>query len=153
MKGLGEERGPWWVCVNVSGSDQSTGCDGGEVRASARKVKQVGETDLCPQRTGGHQWALGRESCDCICLLCGLNICKLNDEYLSRRLGFPGGASGKEPACQCRRHKDAGLIPGLERSLGGSYDSPMALLQHRLWEGPIAIVKTSPLLTPSRGED
>ena len=20
-------------------------------------------------------------------------------------LGFPGGASGKEPACQCRRHK------------------------------------------------
>jgi len=21
-------------------------------------------------------------------------------------LGFPGGASGKEPACQCRRHKE-----------------------------------------------
>ena len=81
-------------------------CEAGEVRASARKVKQVGETDLCPQRSGGHQWALGRESCDCICLLCGLNICKLNDEYLSRRLGFPGGASGKEPACQCRRHKE-----------------------------------------------
>ena len=20
-------------------------------------------------------------------------------------MGFPGGASGKEPACQCRRHK------------------------------------------------
>ena len=80
-------------------------CEAGEVRASARKVKQVGDTDLCPQRSGGHQWALGRESRDCICSLCGLNTCELNDEYLSCRLGFPGGASGKEPACQCRRHK------------------------------------------------
>ena len=24
-------------------------------------------------------------------------------------LGFPGGASGKEPTCQCRRHKELGL--------------------------------------------
>ena len=24
---------------------------------------------------------------------------------LNCQLGFPGGASGKEPACQCRRHK------------------------------------------------
>ena len=28
--------------------------------------------------------------------------------------GFPGGASGKEPTCQCRRHKRHGL----EKSLG-----------------------------------
>ena len=28
--------------------------------------------------------------------------------------GFPGGASGKEPACQCRRQKrDVSSIPGL----------------------------------------
>ena len=26
--------------------------------------------------------------------------------------GFPGGTSGKETACQCRRHKRLGLIPG-----------------------------------------
>ena len=26
-----------------------------------------------------------------------------------RDLGFPGGASGKEPACQCRRHKRCGF--------------------------------------------
>ena len=26
-------------------------------------------------------------------------------------LGFPGGASGKEPACQCRRHKRCGFDP------------------------------------------
>jgi len=25
--------------------------------------------------------------------------------------GFPGGASGKEPACQCRRHKRCGFYP------------------------------------------
>ena len=25
--------------------------------------------------------------------------------------GFPGGASGKEPTCQCRRHKRYGFDP------------------------------------------
>ena len=24
-------------------------------------------------------------------------------------MGFPGGTSGKEPACQCRRHKRYGI--------------------------------------------
>ena len=28
-------------------------------------------------------------------------------------LGFPGGAIGKEPACQCSEIRDMGLIPGL----------------------------------------
>ena len=28
--------------------------------------------------------------------------------------GFPGGASGKEPARQCKRPKSCGLIPGPE---------------------------------------
>ena len=27
--------------------------------------------------------------------------------------GFPGVVSGKEPTCQCRRHRNAGSIPGL----------------------------------------
>ena len=31
--------------------------------------------------------------------------------------GFPGGMSGKEPTCQCKRCKS--LIPGLGRSPGG----------------------------------
>ena len=26
-------------------------------------------------------------------------------------MGFPGGASGKEPVCQCRRHKRLGFDP------------------------------------------
>ena len=29
--------------------------------------------------------------------------------------GFPGGASGKEPACQCRRHKRRGFDPLVEK--------------------------------------
>ena len=28
--------------------------------------------------------------------------------------GFPGGASGKEPTCQCRRHKET-RVPSLGR--------------------------------------
>ena len=40
-------------------------------------------------------------------------------------LSFPGGASGNEPACQCRRHRDAGSIPGWGRSPGGEYGNPL----------------------------
>ena len=40
-------------------------------------------------------------------------------------MGFPGGPGGKQPACQCRRHKDSGSIPGLGRSRGGEYGNPL----------------------------
>ena len=30
-------------------------------------------------------------------------------------LGFPGGASGKEPPCQCRRHKRRGFDPWVRK--------------------------------------
>ena len=30
---------------------------------------------------------------------------------VERTKGFPGGTSGKEPACQCRRHKRHGFDP------------------------------------------
>jgi len=32
-------------------------------------------------------------------------------EGCSRGMGFPGGANGKEPTCQCRRHKRRGFDP------------------------------------------
>ena len=32
-------------------------------------------------------------------------------EVLTRVMIFPGGASGKEPVCQCRRHKKCGFDP------------------------------------------
>ena len=30
-------------------------------------------------------------------------------------LGFPGGASGKEPSCQCRKHKRHGFDPWVRK--------------------------------------
>ena len=48
--------------------------------------------------------------------------------------GFPGDTSGKEPACQCKRHKDVGLIPGLGRSSGGGHSNP---LQYSCLENPM----------------
>ena len=47
--------------------------------------------------------------------------------------GFPGGASGKEPSYQCRRYRDASLIPGWEGPLEketGNYSSILS------WEIP-----------------
>ena len=41
-----------------------------------------------------------------------------------RFVGFPGGASGKEPACQCRRRKRHRFDPGLGRSPGGGHYNP-----------------------------
>ena len=40
-----------------------------------------------------------------------------HQKHLLANGDFPGGATGKEPACQCRRHKRLGSIPGLGRSL------------------------------------
>ena len=37
--------------------------------------------------------------------------------------GFPGGASGKEPTCLCRRLKDKGLILGSGRFPGRGHDN------------------------------
>ena len=39
--------------------------------------------------------------------------------------GFPGGTSGKEPACQCRRLKRRGFDPGSERSPGEGNGNPL----------------------------
>ena len=55
-------------------------------------------------------------------------------EYIYTYLGFPGGTSGKEPACQCRRHRRRGLISGLGRSSGGGRGN---LLQCSCLENPM----------------
>ena len=36
-------------------------------------------------------------------------------------LGFPGGTSGKEPACQCRRHKRCRFDPWIRKIPGGGH--------------------------------
>ena len=47
---------------------------------------------------------------------------------------FPGGASGKEPSCQCRRPKDAASVPGSGRSPGEGHGNP---LQYSRLENPM----------------
>ena len=50
-------------------------------------------------------------------------------------MGFPGGASGKEPAFQCRRCKrPRDLIPVSGRSPGGGHGNP---LQYSCLESPM----------------
>ena len=53
--------------------------------------------------------------------------------YLS--WGFPGGASGKEPTCQCRRWKSHGFHPWVKKEsmAGGGHGNP---LQYSCLENP-----------------
>ena len=39
--------------------------------------------------------------------------------------GFPGGASGKEPTCQYRRHKRREFDPWVGKILGGGHANPL----------------------------
>ena len=50
------------------------------------------------------------------------------------KLGFPGGAIGKEPPASAGDIRDVGLIPGLGRSCGGGHSNP---LQCSCLENPI----------------
>ena len=54
--------------------------------------------------------------------------------YLIVFKSFPSGASGKEPAGQCWRHKRHGSILGLGRSPGGEQGNP---LQYSCLENPM----------------
>ena len=47
---------------------------------------------------------------------------------------FPGGTNGKEPTCQCRRHRDSGSVPWFGRSPGGGHSNP---LQYSCLENPM----------------
>ena len=53
----------------------------------------------------------------------------------AKRLGFPGGASGKEPTCRCRDIRTSVSIPRLGRCPGGRHsNSP---LQYPCQENPM----------------
>ena len=47
-------------------------------------------------------------------------------------MGFLGGGSGKEPACQCRRHKRYRLEPWVGRSPGGMQATHSGILAWRI---------------------
>ena len=48
--------------------------------------------------------------------------------------GFQGGASGEEPACQCRDIRDTSSVPVSGRSPGGRHSNP---LQYSCLENPM----------------
>ena len=52
---------------------------------------------------------------------------------------FPGGASGKEPSCQCRNLRDTGSIPESGRLPGGgnSQPIPVFLLENSMDRGAL----------------
>ena len=52
---------------------------------------------------------------------------------LGTSMGFPGGTSGKEPACKCKRYKrcDAGSIPESGRSPAGGHATYSSVLGRR----------------------
>ena len=53
-------------------------------------------------------------------------VARLSDFHFHQTLGvFPGGTSGKEPACQCRRCKRHGFDPGSGRSPEGRHGNPL----------------------------
>ena len=71
-----------------------------------------------------------------LCVMCKLAPWPVLEKHLVLDLcvlGFPGGASDKEPTCQCRRHRDAGSIFGSGRSPGGGHGNP---LQYCCLENP-----------------
>ena len=50
------------------------------------------------------------------------------------QVGFPGGISGKELICQCRRIRDEGSIPASGRFPGGGNGNP---IQYSCLENPM----------------
>ena len=66
--------------------------------------------------------------------LCPRNILK----------GFPSGASGKEPACQCRRDKRCGLDPWVRKIPWGRKWQPTPVLLPGKFQGWRSLVGYSP---------
>ena len=64
------------------------------------------------------------------CFFCRDN--PLFKRQLVSRKGFPGGASGKEPNCQCRRLRNVGSIPELGRPPGGGHGNPLQYSYQRI---------------------
>jgi len=51
---------------------------------------------------------------------------------MSNYWGFPGGTSGKEPTCQCRRRKRHGFDPELRISLEEGMANQSSILAWRI---------------------
>ena len=57
--------------------------------------------------------------------------------------GFPGGVSGKDPTCQCRRHKRRGLDPWVKKISWRGAWQPTPVLLPRESHGPRSLAWTT----------
>ena len=73
-----------------------------------------------------------------------MRIEKVMLDYLGDYLGFPGGASGKEPASQCRRHKRHGFDPWVRKIPWRRARLPTPVLLPRESHGQRSLVGYSP---------
>ena len=62
----------------------------------------------------------------------------------SNHQSFPGGASGKEPVCQCRRHKKQGFDPWVGKTLWRRAWQPAAVFLPGESHGQRSLVGFSP---------
>ena len=78
------------------------------VRSEVRPVIQLCDSTCCYRI---HFWA------ECLTSKERVNSAEKNGMKVYLPLGFPGGASGKEPACQCRRCNRFGFNPWVRKIL------------------------------------
>ena len=121
---------PW----DSPGKNTGVGC---HVLLQCMKVKSESEdAQSCPTLSNPMDCSLPGSSIGgdtplqvgCHCLLQNLK------QPYAKILGFPGGASGKESACQYRRYKRLGSIPRSERSHGEGNGN---LLQYSCLRNPM----------------
>ena len=87
-----------------------------------RGWKRLKESEACA--AAPWRWVRTSEMLSIVFIRCSWYFCwEFSRRLLSRRQwpvrgrdrGFPGGARGKEPACQCRRRKRCGFDPWVEK--------------------------------------
>ena len=61
-------------------------------------------------------------------MLSGASLIKVPISFM----GFPGGSSGKEPACRYRSVRDMSSIPGWGRAPGGGHGNRSSILAWRI---------------------
>ena len=94
-----------------------------------RSSALLGKVDK-PKHPGWRQGSAGERREHGV--VAGLSACRAAGK------GFPGGASGKEPACQCRRHKRHGFNPWVRKIAGGGHGNPFqySCLENPMNRGP-----------------
>ena len=98
----------------------------------------------------GNKWSHLRARKHCSHELSGLPVPCISYTLFHLRFttslqeGFPGGASGKEPTCQCRRHKRYGFHPWVRKILWGRAWQPTLVFLSRESHGQRSLVGYSP---------